>query len=205
MSFQMSLESSKLYTILTFRSEWRKTANLRYYSLKKKKNDTIKAELGAAQRRTGRGVLNEPFSVGCPRTTPSLHVTQKSMISADLASVGPPQMQAKVRCQSSAKHFLVEGDPEAAGCEQRAVKKLARKVRGEHGVSVVLSFGLDQVGPWCLTTIVTATINAVYETASTCVSKTGRLNLARQLDHWDFKGVINLWLEMSVCPYNVYF
>lgn len=84
------------------------------------------------------------------------------MISADLAADGPPQMRAKVRCQSSAKHFLVEGDPEAAGCERHAVKKLARKVRGEHGVTicVVLSFGLDRVGPRRLTTIVTATINA---------------------------------------------
>lgn len=64
------------------------------------------------------------------------------MISADLAADGPPQMRAKVKCQSSAKHFCVEGDPEAAGCSLRAVKKLLRKVSGEVATCVVTGFGL---------------------------------------------------------------
>lgn len=78
--------------------------------------------LHGGEQRTSE--LNEPFSAGRPGAVPSLHVTQRSMISADLAADGPPQMPAKVKCQSSAKHFRVEGDPEAAGCRLRAVGKL---------------------------------------------------------------------------------
>lgn len=78
---------------------------------------TRRKTFGAAQTGTERPELNEPFAAGRPRTVPSLHVTQRSMISADLAADGPPQMRAKVKCQSSAKHFRVEGDPEAAGMQ----------------------------------------------------------------------------------------
>lgn len=68
-------------------------------------------------REQERPELNEPFAAGRPRTVPSLHVTQRSMISADLAADGPPQTRAKVKCQSAAKHLRVEGDPEAAGMQ----------------------------------------------------------------------------------------
>lgn len=111
-------------------------------------------------------------------------MTQKSMISADLAADGPPQMRAKVRCQSSAKHFLVEGDPEAAGCERRAVKKLGRKVRGEHGVTVCVVLALDWIESGHVAFQLLSlqqSMPGVQETTSTCASKTGRLNLVRQL------------------------
>lgn len=102
---------------------------------------TQQKTISAAQWRTERPELNEPFSVGRPRTVLSLHVTQRSMISADLAADGPPQMRAKVKCQSSAKHFRVEGNPEAAGRRLRAVEELLRKVSGEVATSVVPGFG----------------------------------------------------------------
>lgn len=103
---------------------------------------TLQKTCGTAQKRTERPELNEPFSAGRPRAVPSLHVTQRSMISADLAADGPPQMREKVKCQSSAKHFRVEGDPEAAGFRLRAVKKLLGKVSGEVATCVVPVFGL---------------------------------------------------------------
>lgn len=103
---------------------------------------TKQKPFGTTQKRRERPELNEPFSVGRPRAVPSLHVTQRSMISADLAADGLPQMRAKVKCQSSAKHFRVEGNPEAAGCKLRAVKKRLRKVSGEVATCVVPGFGL---------------------------------------------------------------
>lgn len=102
---------------------------------------TQQKTVSAAHRRTERPELNEPFSAGRPRTVLSLHVTQRSMISADLAADGPPQMRAKVKCQSSAKHFRVEGDPEAAGRRLRAVEELLRKVSGGVATCVVPGFG----------------------------------------------------------------
>lgn len=64
------------------------------------------------------------------------------MISADLAADGPPQMRAKVKCQSSAKHFRGEEDPETAGGRLRDVQKLLRKVSGEVATCAVSGFGL---------------------------------------------------------------